>query len=235
MEKTRKPAPTQTRKNDQRQRRLFNFEARRIGEGETDSPELWVEGYAVRFDSPTVLFEENGLEYYEQIDPKAFEGCNLSDVIFNYNHMGRVMARTRNKTLTVEVRDIGLFTRARLDGTPAGREMFEEIQKGYIDKMSFTFLIDNGGDEFDPITRTWTVRRIKRLFDVSAVDIPAYDDTSIAARRADAARAALEHRKAAEAATLAQRVRIRAKATKATIQNMRRKQHGESQEEKAKA
>ena len=63
--------------------------------GTEEKPEMWVEGYAVRFESPTVLFEYDGTEYKEQIDRNAFEECQMEDVIFNYNHGGKVMARTR--------------------------------------------------------------------------------------------------------------------------------------------
>lgn len=147
----------------------------------SENKELWVEGYAVRFNSPTVLFEYDGVEYKEQIDSRAFEGCNMSDVIFNYNHGGKVMARTRNNTLQLEVREDGLFIRARLDGTEEGRRLYDEIQGGYIDRMSFQFTIRE--ESYDKLDHMWTVHKLKRLYDVAAVDIPAYDDTSIEARR----------------------------------------------------
>lgn len=149
--------------------------------GTEESQELWVEGYAVRFESPTVLFEYDGIEYKEQIDRNAFEECQMEDVIFNYNHGGKVMARTRNMTLFLEVRGDGLFIRARLDGTEEGRRLYEEIKGGYIDRMSFRFSVRE--EAYDKQNHMWTVRRIKRLYDVSAVDIPAYDDTSISARK----------------------------------------------------
>lgn len=149
-------------------------------EGE-EKKELWVEGYAVRFNSPTVLFELSGVEYKEQIDNRAFEECNMSDVIFNYNHSGKVMARTRNNTLQLEVREDGLYIRARLDGTEEGRKLYDEISGGYIDRMSFQFSIRE--ESYDKEQHMWTVRKLKRLYDVSAVDIPAYDDTSIEARK----------------------------------------------------
>lgn len=149
--------------------------------GAEESQELWVEGYAVRFESPTVLFEYDGIEYKEQIDRNAFEECQMEDVIFNYNHGGKVTARTRNMTLFLEVRGDGLFIRARLDGTEEGRRLYEEIKGGYIDRMSFRFSVRE--EAYDKQNHMWTVRRIKRLYDVSAVDIPAYDDTSISARK----------------------------------------------------
>lgn len=167
-----------------RMERLFQVNTRAVettGEGAAQQ-ELYVEGYAVRFDSPTVLFEYSGTEYKEQIDRHAFDGALMEDVIFNYNHGGKVLARTRNDTLWLTVDDTGVFVRARLDGTEEGRKLYEEIAGGYIDRMSFAFTVrEEGYDEEDHL---WTIQKVKRLYDVSAVDIPAYDDTSIAARRA---------------------------------------------------
>jgi HK97 family phage prohead protease len=163
--------------------RRFEFQTR-AEPVEGQEPELWVEGYASRFNSPTVLFEMDGMEYKEQIARDAFADCKMEDVIFNYNHSGKVMARTRNKTLQLAVDNDGLFIRARLDGTEEGRRLYDEISKGYIDRMSFQFSI--GQEAYDYENRMWTVLRVKRLYDVSAVDIPAYDDTSIEARKAAA-------------------------------------------------
>lgn len=156
------------------------MQARSADEGEEDK-KLVVEGYAVRFNSPTVLFEYEGIEYKEQIDDRAFEEAKMDDVIFNYNHSGKVMARTRNGTLTLEVRADGLFIRAELGGTEEGRKLYEEIRGGYIDRMSFRFSVRE--EAYDKENHMWTVRRVKKLYDVSAVDIPAYDDTSIEARK----------------------------------------------------
>lgn len=158
----------------------FQVQARSLEEGEEDK-KLIVEGYAVRFNSPTVLFEYDGVEYKEQIDDRSFEEAKMDDVIFNYNHAGKVMARTRNGTLTLEVRKEGLFVRAELGGTEEGRKLYEEIRGGYIDRMSFRFSVRE--EAYDKENHMWTVRRVKRLYDVSAVDIPAYDDTSIEARK----------------------------------------------------
>lgn len=155
--------------------RNFNVETRE------EENELWVEGYAVVFNSPTVLFEMAGTEYKEQICAGAFDNCRMDDVIFNYNHTGKVMARTRNKTLQLEVDEKGLKVRARLDGTEEGRKLHDEIKGGYIDRMSFQFTIAE--ESYNTDEHMWSVRAIKRLYDVSAVAIPAYDDTSIEARK----------------------------------------------------
>lgn len=189
--------------------RRFDIQCRM---SEESGGEMYVEGYALVFDSPTVLFESDGVEYREQICRGALDGAQMADVIFNYNHGGRVMARTRNDTLTLAIDDKGLFVRARLDGTEEGRRMFDEIRGGYIDKMSFRFTISE--ESYDRENRQWNVRKIKRLYDVSAVDIPAYDDTSIAARRAEAEECErnLEiQRGAAAAAALRERVLIKTK------------------------
>ena len=162
------------------QTRIVERKAEEAGEAAT---ELYVEGYAARFNSPTVLFEYEGREYKEQIAPEAFAEADMTDVIMNYNHGGKVVARIRNNTLELKVDDNGLYVRARLDGTEEGRRLYEEIKGGYIDRMSFAFTIKE--ENYDKDAATWTVRKVKRLYDVAAVDIPAYDDTSIEARKAD--------------------------------------------------
>jgi len=168
-----------TKLNDRR----FEFQARSIPvEGQPD--EMWVEGYAVRFNSPTVLFEIDGIEYREQISSDAFTDAKMDDVILQYDHQGKVMARTRNNTLQLKTDESGLFIRARLNGTEEGRRLYDEIQGGYIDRMSFRFTIAK--ESFDRDQRLWTVERIKRLYDISAVSLPAYENTSISARMADA-------------------------------------------------
>ena len=162
------------------QTRIVERKAEEAGEA---AKELYVEGYAARFNSPTVLFEYEGREYKEQIAPEAFAEADMTDVIMNYNHGGKVVARIRNNTLELKVDDNGLYVRARLDGTEEGRRLYEEIKGGYIDRMSFAFTIKE--ENYDKDAATWTVRKVKRLYDVAAVDIPAYDDTSIEARKAD--------------------------------------------------
>lgn len=160
--------------------RPFPIQTRGAEEG--DGAACYAEGYAARFNSPTMLFELDGTEYWEVIAPGAFDGADMEDVIFNYNHTGNVIARTRNGTLELTTDEEGLRMRARVDGTAAGRQLYEEILGGYVDRMSFAFTIQE--ESYDSVEHLWTIQKVKRLYDVSAVDIPAYDDTSIAARRA---------------------------------------------------
>lgn len=147
-------------------------------EGEADAYK--VRGTAIVFDTPTCLFEVDGVQYYEVIDRHALDGCDLSDVIMNYNHGGKVVARLRNKTLVLTITDRGLDLEADLSGTAAGRDLYEEIDGGYIDKMSFSFVVRAA--EYDAATHTRRITKIRKLYDVSAVDIPAYEETSLSAR-----------------------------------------------------
>lgn len=158
-------------------RNFVNFEIRAIGD---TGSELYVEGVACSFNQSTVLFEYDGVEYKEQVDDRAFDEADMSDVIFNYNHSGKVMARTRNKTLQLMVEKDGLHIKARLDGTEEGRKLYEEIKGGYIDRMSYAYSVQESA--YDTSNHMRTIRKIKKLYDVSAVDIPAYDTTSINTR-----------------------------------------------------
>lgn len=148
-------------------------------EGE-EGQEMIVQGQAVTFEQETVLFKCGDTEYKEVIDRNAFNETDMSDVIFNYNHSGKVVARTRNNTLKLSIDSNGLNIEARLDGTEEGRKLYEEIKGGYIDRMSFCFDIEE--ESYNKETHTWRVLQIGKLYDVSAVDIPAYDTTSISAR-----------------------------------------------------
>jgi len=194
--------------NQKMMERRFDFETRALPQ-EDGKQELWVEGYAARFNSPTVLFEMGGVEYKEQVASDAFAEAKMDDVIFNYNHGGRVMARTRNKTLQLAVDENGLFIRARLDGTEEGRSLYQDIQNGYIDRMSYRYTV--AAEAYDNENRTWTLLRVKRLYDVSAVDIPAYEDTSIEARKADAEAVARESQRKVDTELARQRLAIKLK------------------------
>ena len=138
-----------------------------------------VEGYATTFDEP-YDFGFDGAK--ECIARNALDHADMSDVIFQYDHAGRVLARQRNNTLTVMCDDHGLYVRADLGGSEQGRQLYEEIQNGLVDRMSWAFVIDEGGWEYDRETRTSTITKVSKVFDVSAVSIPANGDTEIHAR-----------------------------------------------------
>ncbi len=152
-------------------------------ENDNSEKEYVVEGVACVFDKPTVLFEYDGIEYNEVVDRNAFNDADITDVIFNYNHHGRVFARTRNDSLHLEVKEDGLHIRLAFDPDDQGHmQLYRDIQKGLIDRMSYAYTITPDGEEYDKETHTIKVMKIKKLYDVSAVDIPAYDTTSIYAR-----------------------------------------------------
>jgi HK97 family phage prohead protease len=158
---------------------------RQLDDGSTVE-DMIVEGYAFKYDAETVLYEtENGFQYREVIERGALEGADLSDVPFKYNHNDGVfiVARTRNGSLELLPDDVGLFIRARFIDTQTGRDFFKMIQERLIDKMSFAFTESTDySEEYGENFVTHHVRKFRRIWDVSGVDIPAYDATEIYAR-----------------------------------------------------
>lgn len=141
-----------------------------------------VTGFATTYDDPYVLFEEDGIQYKEQIAKGALDEADLSDVIFLYNHEGMVYARN-NKTETLKLypdEEAGFKVEADLGLLESGRELAEAIRTGLVDKMSWAFTVSE--DSYDRETHTRTITKINKVYDVSAVSIPANPDTSISAR-----------------------------------------------------
>ena len=139
----------------------------------------YVEGYAARYE-PYVLYDLEDGPIYERFEPGCFDGCDMSDIIFQLNHQGTVMARQSNGSLIVEPDAVGLFTAADLSRTEAARRLYEEISTGMITKMSWGFYL--GEHYYDHDTRTIVHKSVKKIFDVSAVSIPANQNTEINAR-----------------------------------------------------
>lgn len=179
-----------SKKIDNKERRFGLVEARAAAEDE----KLILEGYAAVFGSETAIGEpENGWGFYESIDRSAFDEADMSDVCCKYNHNDSmtILARTRNKSLTLTVDDKGLFVRIELQGNvQAHRDAYNMVQSGLLDKMSFAFSLPYDADcnclgqrvEMIDGVKHRTVTKIERLYDVSIVDVPAYGDTSIFAR-----------------------------------------------------
>ena len=146
-----------------------------------------VTGYASTFNEPYTLYENDDWRFDEVVDARAFDNTDMSDVIMQYDHEGRVFARISNNTLTVTPDERGLLIEADLGGTELGRQLFEEIRGGYTNKMSFGFTVDGEEvrDTKAPDGKALTVRTItsvRKLYDVSAVSLPANDATSISVR-----------------------------------------------------
>ena len=147
-----------------------------------------VEGYATTFNEEYKLWGDERYKVMECVDAKAFDETDMSDVIMQYDHEGPVFARTGNGTLRLEADDHGLKVTADLGGTERGRQLYEEIKGGYTTKMSFGFRVKTAERmiEEDEVSGNITVHRkitaIEKLYDVSAVSIPANDATEISAR-----------------------------------------------------
>mgnify|MGYP000127401913 FL=1 len=151
------------------------------GDNKRLDTEFYVEGYASTFNDPYVLFEDwDGNEYREIISPDAFKDADMSDVIMQYDHEGKVLARMSNGTLIVEPDAHGLFIAADLSGSQAARDLYEEISNGLVTRMSWAFSV--GADEYDRDSKTTTITRVKKVYDVSAVSLPADPNTEISAR-----------------------------------------------------
>lgn len=171
-------------RNDREYRKMMlAIETRTEGE-EPEKEERTVSGYASTFEQPYTLYSDDYMTYREVVDPSAFNNTDMSDVIMQYDHEGRVIARTSNNTLEVTPDEKGLFIRADLGGTELGRELYEEIRGGYTDKMSFGFTIDRTEEtrtdlEDGKIDILRRILSVSKLYDVSAVSIPANGATSI--------------------------------------------------------
>lgn len=147
-----------------------------------DDDTMTIEGYACVFDSITDLGY-----WYEVVSRDAFEECDMSDVCMKYNHEDNmlIMARTRNGSLQLYVDDHGLKMRASLIDTTQNRDLYKMIQARLLDKMSFAFVVKEASWEFDHDGTGKDLRKIlkiDKLFDVSVVDVPAYESTDVYTR-----------------------------------------------------
>ena len=151
-----------------------------------DAESYNVRGYATTFGETYTLLSGPGYRFDERVDAHAFDNCDMSDVIMQYDQEGRVFARTSNDTLKLEPDAHGLRIDAYLGGTEIGRALFDEIKGGYTNKMSFGFRVDTDKideEEKDGLTiYTRTITGFKKLYDVSAVSLPANDGTELSAR-----------------------------------------------------
>lgn len=168
-------------------RNTFAIEVRAAEEAKEN--DYTVKGYATTFNEPYLLYDWGDYKVYEQIDARAFDDCDMNDVIMQYDHSGRVFARTSNETLQLRTDSHGLYIEADLGGTEAGRALYEEIKGGYTTKMSFGFIVAEDkreviNDRENKVTTVnRTITKISKLFDVSAVSLPANDGTDISARK----------------------------------------------------
>lgn len=155
---------------------------KRAGYEKRFDSDFYTEGYASTFNDPYVLWTDpwDGTEYKEIVRDDAFNQTVMDDVIMQFDHRGRVFARMSNRTLIVEPDKHGLFTAADLKSTETTRSLYEDIDAGLITKMSWAFTIAE--QEYDRSEHTYIIKKVGRIYDVSAVSLPADPNTDISAR-----------------------------------------------------
>lgn len=147
-----------------------------------NSDDMKVGGVAVVFEKPTTICEIDGIEYKEVIDRKAFDNSDFSLCCLKYNHAESVplLARTRNKSLDINIDNDGLAFEAKLANTSIARDIYTLIQENLLTQCSFAFTVKSY--DYDKVTHTRRILEIDKVFDISIVDIPAYEDTEVEAR-----------------------------------------------------
>lgn len=167
-------------------------EQRAAGEEAPATESKRVRGYCTTYNDPYLLYAFNDggtrVEFWEQVATGAFAECDESDVIMQYNHEGHVYARNKNGTLELFDDTHGHGMEGELNGTTIGRQLYEEIAGGYTTEMSMGFTIaarervekwENLGEEGEKLIIMNTLTKIGKLYDVSAVSIPANPGTEI--------------------------------------------------------
>ena len=174
-------------------REYRNMELRVLGKEEQEEKSYMVEGYASTFE-PYVLLTIDDVDYSERIAPEAFEGADMSDVVFRVDHEGSVYARTSAGTVEVWTDEHGLAQRTDLSRTQKARELFADIEAGNYPQMSFAFTVAE--DHYDKATHTRIIDRIAKVFDVSAVSFPANPTTELSVATRDYFNGVIEAEKA---------------------------------------
>lgn len=172
-----------TKFKDQAQCRAIVLNPFAQGEKRFDT-EYYVEGIAARYE-PYLLWDDGDWgKTYERFEPGCFDTTDMSDVIFQFDHAGRVFARNTNGTLVVEPTDVGLFMAADLGMTPQARDIHGDIVAKMLTKMSWRFRCGDYYIERTEGSKDVTIvhTRIAKIYDVSVVSIPANDNTEISAR-----------------------------------------------------
>ena len=159
-----------------KEREYRNMELRLIPPESDAEPNYMVEGYASTFE-PYLLMHTDDADYYERIEPTAFDGADLSDVVFRVDHQGPVYARTSAGTVELWTDDHGLGQRTDLGKTQRARELHADIAAGNYPKMSFAFSVAE--DHYDKATHTRVIDRIAKVYDVSPVCFPANPTTEL--------------------------------------------------------
>ena len=162
-------------------------------DGESPKDVMILEGYPITFKRETLIGDEEW-GWIESIDPHALDDADMRDCCLKYNHndTSPIMARTRNGSLKLTTDEKGVFMRAELIDTQSNKDFYKMVKAGLLDKMSFAFTVDGEDIDYNSKPMKRVIKRIGKLFDVSVVDIPAYDSTSLFARSKAMAEAKLD-------------------------------------------
>lgn len=147
--------------------------------------DLYIEGYFAVFGARYKMWD--GAE--ETILPGAFtESLARDDIRALTNHdSGIVLGRTSAGTLFLQEDDKGLFGRIKINRNDVdAMNLYSRVQRGDVDQCSFGFDIEDEKPEEDLMAGAilWQVQKV-RLYEVSVVTFPAYEETSVQARRRD--------------------------------------------------
>lgn len=163
--------------------RCFNFEMRT---SKKDDEFGIVEGLPIVYESKT------DLGYFDEIIERgALDDADLKDVRFLVNHnldmipLARSRNNNENSTMHLMVTDDGLRIRVKLDveNNSEARNLYSAISRGDITGMSFMFSIrDEAWENENSDHPLRKITKIDKVFEVSAVTMPAYEATEINAR-----------------------------------------------------
>jgi HK97 family phage prohead protease len=189
-----------------------NREYRNLGAFEP-SENYITEGYASTFE-PYLLFKDGDMEFYEEIDPRAFDNTDMSDVIFLRDHSGSVLARTKNGSIELSVDSHGLKTRTDLSLTERSREMYEDIAVKNYTQMSFSFVV--GEEHFEEAGNTVTrvIDSVRKIYDISAVAFPQNPGTDIGVSYRSLFNGVIEAREAERLRAIKERTLLKIKLNK---------------------
>jgi HK97 family phage prohead protease len=167
-------APQEMRTTTEKEVRTFevkDLELRQDGDSNV------VVGYASVFNTLS-----NDMGFREIIAEGAFDGRLSDDVRFLINHDGLPLARTTNGTLRLSTDATGLRYEAEVANTSLGRDLVELMKNGTINQSSFAFTVDDDSWEVKDGMNVRTINKVSRLYDVSAVTYPAYEEASVGLR-----------------------------------------------------
>lgn len=173
----------------QNEKRSLNFNIRA---DETQESNNRLVGTAIVFNSRTTLGKDwDGNNVDEIIEPTALDGADLSDVRFLVNHdtsqlpLARYIKGAENNTMNLSIDENGVNISVDLDveNSQRARDLYSAVKRGDISGMSFMFDVLEWNEEHEEnSTRLYRVTKISKVYEVSAVTFPAYEDTSIEAR-----------------------------------------------------